>query len=40
MVKMAEIMLGKQYGIKLECISLSTNAVENVAEDLKKLILE
>lgn len=38
---MAEKMLGKQYGIKLKCIPLSANTViENIAEDLKKLMLE
>ncbi|CAM5136722.1 unnamed protein product [Natator depressus] len=43
-VKMDEIIHGKQYGDKLKCIPLSANTVgrciENIAEDLKKQVLE
>uniref|UniRef100_K7FR34 DUF4371 domain-containing protein n=1 Tax=Pelodiscus sinensis TaxID=13735 RepID=K7FR34_PELSI len=43
-VKMVEIIHGKQYGHKLKCIPLSANTVgrriENIAEDLKKQVLE
>lgn len=41
---MDEIIHGKQYGDKLKCIPLSANTVgrriENIAEDLKKQVLE
>lgn len=41
---MVEIIHGKQYGDKLKCIPLSANTVgrriENIAEDLKKQVLE
>ncbi|CAM4646942.1 unnamed protein product [Lepidochelys kempii] len=43
-VKMDEIIHGKQYGDKLKCIPLSANTVgrhiEDTAEDLKKQVLE
>uniref|UniRef100_K7GJS8 DUF4371 domain-containing protein n=1 Tax=Pelodiscus sinensis TaxID=13735 RepID=K7GJS8_PELSI len=43
-VKMVEIIHGKQYGDKLKCFPLSASTVgrriENIAEDLKKQVLE